>query len=115
MEAVAGEGLWRETWLSFMKSLILQIEQNVANIAHDASAPSCTTTTMASSTTPAHNAPLPPSSSSATRSSRIAPHSHIKGLGLTTEGYASQDTGGFVGQNQAREVCCPRRSRDLDV
>ncbi|KAH6899486.1 RuvB-like helicase 1 [Coprinopsis sp. MPI-PUGE-AT-0042] len=60
---------------------------------------------MASSTTPAHNAPLPPSSSSATRSSRIAPHSHIKGLGLTAEGYASQDTGGFVGQNQAREAC----------
>ncbi|TEB20371.1 RuvB-like helicase 1 [Coprinellus micaceus] len=58
-----------------------------------------------SSSTPAHNAPLPPSASSAARSSRIAPHSHIKGLGLTPEGYASLDTAGFVGQNHAREAC----------
>lgn len=52
---------------------------------------------------PAHNAPLP-STSSAGRSSRIAPHSHIKGLGLSVEGFASVDTAGFVGQTNAREV-----------
>ncbi|TFK65083.1 RuvB-like helicase 1 [Pluteus cervinus] len=56
--------------------------------------------------TPAHNAPLPPPSvPSAGRSSRIAPHSHIKGLGLTPEGYALADTAGFVGQKVAREAC----------
>lgn len=38
------------------------------------------------------------------RSSRIAPHSHIKGLGLTPEGYVSGDAAGFVGQESAREV-----------
>ncbi|EAU82356.1 RuvB-like helicase 1 [Coprinopsis cinerea okayama7 len=63
------------------------------------------TTASGSSSTPAHNAPLPPSASSAARSSRIAPHSHIKGLGLNSEGYATQDTAGFVGQAQAREAC----------
>ncbi|KAG2014299.1 RuvB-like helicase 1 [Coprinopsis cinerea AmutBmut pab1-1] len=63
------------------------------------------TTASGSSSTPAHNAPLPPSASSAARSSRIAPHSHIKGLGLNSEGYATQDTAGFVGQSQAREAC----------
>ena len=54
-------------------------------------------------TAPAHNAPLPPSASAA-RSSRIAPHSHIKGLGLTPEGYAVVDGAGFIGQTTAREV-----------
>ena len=61
-----------------------------------------------SNVTPAHNAPLPPSASSAARSSRIAPHSHIKGLGLSPEGFALPDVGsagGFVGQVNAREVC----------
>lgn len=53
---------------------------------------------------PAHNAPLP-STSSAGRSSRIAPHSHIKGLGLNAEGLANVDTAGFIGQTNAREVC----------
>jgi RuvB-like protein 1 (pontin 52) len=38
------------------------------------------------------------------RSSRIAPHSHIKALGLTPEGLANTDGAGFVGQNNAREV-----------
>jgi RuvB-like protein 1 len=67
-------------------------------------------TTSASATTsaPAHNAPLPPTSPSA-RSSRIAPHSHIKGLGLTPEGFASVDGAGFIGQTNAREV----KSMDL--
>ena len=57
-----------------------------------------------STSTPAHNAPLPPTSSSAGRSSRIAPHSHIKGLGLTPEGFATVDGAGFIGQTNAREV-----------
>jgi hypothetical protein len=38
------------------------------------------------------------------RSSRIAPHSHIKALGLTPEGLATTDGAGFIGQNNAREV-----------
>ncbi|KAF6754083.1 TIP49 C-terminus-domain-containing protein [Ephemerocybe angulata] len=63
------------------------------------------TSTAGSSSTPAHNAPLPPSTTSTARSSRIAPHSHIKGLGLDPEGFALLDTAGFVGQNQAREAC----------
>ncbi|KAI0784436.1 RuvB-like helicase 1 [Abortiporus biennis] len=58
----------------------------------------------------AHNALPPPSTTSAARSSRIAPHSHIKGLGLNSEGYAKSglDVGagaGFVGQGNAREAC----------
>ena len=61
-------------------------------------------TSSASTSAPvAHNA-LPPPSSSAGRSSRIAPHSHIKGLGLTSEGFANVDGAGFVGQTNAREV-----------
>ena len=70
-----------------------------------------TTTTMKASTSsagttaPAHNAPLPPTASSAGRSSRIAPHSHIKGLGVSPEGYANLDGAGFIGQTNAREVC----------
>lgn len=53
----------------------------------------------------AHNAPLPPPPAAAAgRAARIAPHSHIKGLGLTPEGYASTDGAGFVGQTTAREV-----------
>ncbi|KIJ26942.1 hypothetical protein M422DRAFT_236317 [Sphaerobolus stellatus SS14] len=39
------------------------------------------------------------------RSSRIAPHSHIKGLGLNAEGYAAGDAAGFIGQEAAREAC----------
>ncbi|KAI0337483.1 RuvB-like helicase 1 [Trametopsis cervina] len=53
----------------------------------------------------AHNALPPPSSASASRSSRIAPHSHIKGLGLSPEGYANVEGAGFVGQVNAREAC----------
>ncbi|KAF5370875.1 hypothetical protein D9758_002104 [Tetrapyrgos nigripes] len=60
----------------------------------------------ASTSTPvAHNALPPPSAPSAGRSSRIAPHSHIKGLGLNAEGYAANDNAGFVGQTNAREAC----------
>jgi len=76
------------------------------------------TTSAAASSTPAHNAPLPPTTSAAARSSRIAPHSHIKGLGLNNEGYASSGAAGFIGQIDAREVrnflnekqCCVSRS-----
>ncbi|CAE6361500.1 unnamed protein product [Rhizoctonia solani] len=46
-----------------------------------------------------------PSTSSATRSSRIAPHSHIKGLGLSPEGNALPASAGFIGQEMAREAC----------
>ncbi|GBE86779.1 RuvB-like helicase 1 [Sparassis crispa] len=53
----------------------------------------------------AHNAFPPPSRPSAGRSPRIAPHSHIKGLGLTSEGFASIDGAGFIGQTNAREAC----------
>jgi hypothetical protein len=62
-------------------------------------------TSSAATTAPAHNAPLPPTASSAGRSSRIAPHSHIKGLGVSPEGYANLDGAGFIGQTNAREVC----------
>ncbi|KAI5829610.1 TIP49 C-terminus-domain-containing protein [Schizophyllum commune] len=48
------------------------------------------------------NAPVPPATG---RSSRIAPHSHIKGLGLNAEGYSQTDSSGFVGQTRAREAC----------
>ncbi|KAI0751977.1 RuvB-like helicase 1 [Irpex lacteus] len=53
----------------------------------------------------AHNALPPPSTASASRSSRIAPHSHIKGLGLSPEGYANVENAGFIGQVNAREAC----------
>ncbi|CAG8558058.1 948_t:CDS:10 [Diversispora eburnea] len=42
---------------------------------------------------------------STTREQRIAPHTHIKGLGLNEEGRAYQVADGFVGQNSAREAC----------
>ena len=41
---------------------------------------------------------------STTREQRIAPHTHIKGLGLNDEGRAYQQADGFVGQSSAREV-----------
>ncbi|THH00165.1 hypothetical protein EW145_g7129 [Phellinidium pouzarii] len=61
--------------------------------------------TSATATPVPHNALPPPSSSSAARSSRIASHSHIKGLGLTQEGLAAGDGAGFIGQTTAREAC----------
>lgn len=65
------------------------------------------TTSASSSAVPvAHNALPPPSTSSSTRSSRVASHSHIKGLGLTNDGLAAGDAAGFIGQTNAREVCC---------
>ena len=39
-----------------------------------------------------------------TRENRTAAHTHIKGLGLRSDGYAEKVAGGFVGQIAAREV-----------
>jgi RuvB-like protein 1 (pontin 52) len=58
-----------------------------------------------SSTAPAHNAPLPPTATTSRTSARIAPHSHIKGLGLNPAGLAIDSNSGFVGQENAREAC----------
>ena len=38
------------------------------------------------------------------RDNRTAAHTHIKGLGLKSDGYADKQSGGFVGQVTAREV-----------
>jgi RuvB-like protein 1 (pontin 52) len=38
------------------------------------------------------------------RESRTAAHSHIKGLGLSSDGRATPSAGGFIGQAAAREV-----------
>lgn len=38
------------------------------------------------------------------RDNRTAAHTHIKGLGLKTNGHAEVQAGGFVGQAPAREV-----------
>lgn len=55
-------------------------------------------------TTIAHNAVPPPPPTAVARSSRISVHSHIKGLGLNQDGYATSDAAGFIGQTNAREV-----------
>lgn len=39
------------------------------------------------------------------RDNRTAAHTHIKGLGLKSDGYAETHAGGFIGQVPAREVC----------
>lgn len=39
-----------------------------------------------------------------TREARTAAHSHIKGLGLSSDGRANPSAGGFIGQAAAREV-----------
>ena len=39
-----------------------------------------------------------------TRENRTAAHTHIKGLGLKSDGTAEQSGNGFVGQTAAREV-----------
>ncbi|KAI9892100.1 MAG: RuvB ATP-dependent DNA helicase pontin [Vezdaea aestivalis] len=39
------------------------------------------------------------------RESRVAPHTHIKGLGLKSDGFAENVAAGFVGQKEAREAC----------
>ena len=69
--------------------------------------------TPSASTPPTHSAFPPLSTASLARSSRIAPHSHIKALGLTPEGFATVDGAGFVGQNNAREVRVPTQHYPL--
>ena len=39
------------------------------------------------------------------RTNRTAAHSHIRGLGLRSDGTADAVSGGFVGQASAREAC----------
>ncbi|EGP92479.1 ATP-dependent DNA helicase pontin [Zymoseptoria tritici IPO323] len=39
------------------------------------------------------------------RENRTAAHSHIKGLGLRSDGYADTNAQGFIGQTAAREAC----------
>lgn len=41
------------------------------------------------------------------RENRTAAHSHIKGLGLRSDGTAEKTSGGFIGQAAAREVTRP--------
>ncbi|KAG6874527.1 RuvB ATP-dependent DNA helicase pontin [Termitomyces sp. T32_za158] len=59
----------------------------------------------ASMSTPVARDALPPPTQSTRPLSRIAAHSHIKGLGLTPEGFAAVDSAGFIGQVNAREAC----------
>lgn len=54
-------------------------------------------------------------SSGATREARVAPHSHIKGLGLADDGTAMQAAHGFVGQKPAREVSRFFETTDFDA
>ncbi|MCJ1313382.1 RuvB ATP-dependent DNA helicase pontin [Agyrium rufum] len=39
------------------------------------------------------------------RENRVSAHTHIKGLGLNSEGYAETSAAGFIGQTGAREAC----------
>lgn len=39
------------------------------------------------------------------RDNRTAAHTHIKGLGLKSDGFSDPQAAGFVGQAVAREVC----------
>ena len=60
------------------------------------------TVTPASSSAPTILTQQPPPTTQ--RESRIATHSHIKGLGLADDGSAMELSQGFVGQVQAREA-----------
>lgn len=42
------------------------------------------------------------------RDNRTAAHTHIKGLGLKSDGRAETQASGFIGQIQAREVRTPK-------
>lgn len=42
------------------------------------------------------------------RENRTAAHTHIRGLGLKSDGTAEKQASGFVGQAGAREVCIPK-------
>lgn len=45
------------------------------------------------------------------RENRTAAHSHIKGLGLRSDGIADKISGGFIGQAAAREVNCNKNAQ----
>ncbi|EKM60207.1 uncharacterized protein PHACADRAFT_167633 [Phanerochaete carnosa HHB-10118-sp] len=62
-------------------------------------------TPLTFSTPIAHNALPLPSSTPVGQSLWIAPHSHIKSLGLHPEGFANVDGAEFVWQVNAREAC----------
>ena len=54
------------------------------------------------------------------RENRTAAHTHIKGLGLRSDGYAESSSAGFVGQVAAREVLKPSKTSiiqaiDMDI
>lgn len=44
------------------------------------------------------------------RDNRTAAHTHIKGLGLKSDGSAEKQAAGFVGQTTAREVRMPQQT-----
>lgn len=44
------------------------------------------------------------------RDNRTAAHTHIKGLGLKSDGSAEKQAAGFVGQTTAREVRTPQQT-----
>ena len=46
------------------------------------------------------------------RENRTAAHTHIRGLGLRSDGTAEKQAGGFVGQKDAREVSVCGASQD---
>lgn len=47
------------------------------------------------------------------RENRTAAHTHIRGLGLRSDGYADKTAGGFIGQTAAREVRLSPETRAL--
>lgn len=49
------------------------------------------------------------------RENRTATHTHIKGLGLRSDGVAETTSGGFVGQTAAREVCHTQTICSFDI
>lgn len=46
---------------------------------------------------------------------RVAAHSHIRGLGLSADGTAHAFKGGFVGQENAREVSKKQERKDKEI
>lgn len=49
------------------------------------------------------------------REARTAAHTHIKGLGLRSDGYAEESSNGFIGQRAAREVRPSQDSTYLSI
>ena len=98
-------------WDKFTKldsKIILRLNtSNSFDVLHPSPCPTMSLSQpIASSSAPPAGAgiitqPPPPT---ATRESRIATHSHIKGLGLADDGTAMETSQGFVGQRSAREA-----------